>query len=137
MGHITFTSTIEPSLLNPSFLLNVSTCLCFSNSIYTTLMGFPGVASSKEPACQCKRQKRCGFDPWVREIPWRRVWQPTPVFLPGESHGQRHLVGYIVHRVTQSQTQLKQLSMHASFSQDMRRHEESNADTWPNIKYFE
>ena len=34
------------------------------------------------------------FDPWVRKIPWRRAWQPTPVFLPGESHGQRSLVGY-------------------------------------------
>ena len=29
-----------------------------------------------------------GFDPWVRKIPWRRAWQPTPVFLPGKSHGQ-------------------------------------------------
>ena len=37
---------------------------------------------------------RCGFDSWVRKIPWRRKWQPTPVFLPGESHGQRSLVGY-------------------------------------------
>ena len=35
-----------------------------------------------------------GFDPWVRKIPWRREWQPTPVVLPGESHGQRNLVGY-------------------------------------------
>ena len=34
-----------------------------------------------------------GFDPWVRKIPWRREWPPTPVFLPGESHGQRSLVG--------------------------------------------
>ena len=34
------------------------------------------------------------LDPWVRKIPWRRKWQPTPVFLPGESHGQRSLVGY-------------------------------------------
>ena len=34
------------------------------------------------------------FDPWVGKIPWRRKWQPTPVFLPGESHGQRSLVGY-------------------------------------------
>ena len=34
---------------------------------------------------QCRRP---GFDPWVRKIPWRREWQPTPVFLPGESHGQ-------------------------------------------------
>ena len=38
--------------------------------------------------------KRYGFDPWIRRIPWRRAWQPTPVFLPGESHGQRSLVGY-------------------------------------------
>ena len=34
------------------------------------------------------------FDPWVGKIPWRRAWQPTPVFLFGESHGQRSLVGY-------------------------------------------
>ena len=34
------------------------------------------------------------FEPWVGKIPWRREWQPTPVFLPGESHGQRNLVGY-------------------------------------------
>ena len=38
-----------------------------------------------------------GFDPWVGKIPWRRTWQPTPVFLPGETHGQRSLAGYIVH----------------------------------------
>ena len=37
---------------------------------------------------------RCRFDPWVGKIPWRRAWQPTPVFLPGESHGQRSLAGY-------------------------------------------
>ena len=50
--------------------------------------GFPGGASSKEPASQCSRYKRLGFSPWIRKIPWRRKWQPTPVFLPGESHGQ-------------------------------------------------
>ena len=38
--------------------------------------------------------KRHGFDPWVSKIPWRREWQPTPVFLPREYHGQRSLVGY-------------------------------------------
>ena len=57
-------------------------------------LGSPGGTSGKEPACQCRRHKRCGFDPWVGKIPWRRTWQPTPVFLPGESHGQRSLVGY-------------------------------------------
>ena len=35
-----------------------------------------------------------GFDPWVRKIPWRRKWQPTPVFSPGKSHGWRSLIGY-------------------------------------------
>ena len=41
-----------------------------------------------------------GFDPWVRKIPWRGKWQPTPVFLPEKSQGQKSLVGYIVHGVT-------------------------------------
>ena len=49
----------------------------------------------KESTCQCRRCKRHGFDSWVGKIPWRRAWQPMPVFLPGESHGQRSLVGYI------------------------------------------
>ena len=62
--------------------------------IYTIFSAFPGSATGKEPTCQCRRHKRCGFDPWVRKIPWRRAWQPTPVFLPGESHGQRSLMGY-------------------------------------------
>jgi len=53
-----------------------------NNNIYVT----------KSRVClQCRRPR---FDPWVRKIPWRRKWQPTPVFLPGESHGQRSLVGY-------------------------------------------
>ena len=42
-------------------------------------------ASGKELACQYKRLKRPRFNPWVGRIPWRRVWQPTPVFLPRES----------------------------------------------------
>ena len=52
---------------------------------------FPGGASGEEPACQCRRHKRQGFNPCVRNISWRRKWQPTPVFLPGKSHGQRSL----------------------------------------------
>ena len=56
--------------------------------------GFPGGASGKEPASQCRIRKRCGFNPWIGKIPWRRAWQPTQTFLPGESHGQRRLAGY-------------------------------------------
>jgi len=50
-----------------------------------------GGASAEELASQHSRHR---FDPWVRKIPWRRAWQPPPVFLPGESHGQRSLEGY-------------------------------------------
>jgi len=57
-------------------------------------LGFPGGASGKELACQCRRHKRLRFNPWVGKIPWKRAWQPTPVFLAGESHGQRGLAGY-------------------------------------------
>ena len=57
-------------------------------------LGFPGGASGKEPACQCRRCNRFGFNPWVRKILWRRAQQPTPVFLPGEFHIQRNLAGY-------------------------------------------
>ncbi|CAN0297235.1 unnamed protein product [Rangifer tarandus platyrhynchus] len=56
--------------------------------------GFPGGNSGKEYTCLGRRLKRCGFNPWVGKIPWRRAWQPTPVFLPGESHGRRSLVGH-------------------------------------------
>ena len=44
-------------------------------------------ASGKEPTCQCRRLEKCGFNPWIRKIPWRRAWQIIPVFLAGESHG--------------------------------------------------
>ena len=55
---------------------------------------FPSGARGTEPACQCRRLMRHGFDPWVGKIPWRRTWKPTLVFLTGESHGERSLVCY-------------------------------------------
>ena len=62
---------------------------------YQKMLGsFPGGISSEEPAYQGKRHKRRRFDPWVRKIPCRRKWLPTPVRLPREFHGQRSLVGY-------------------------------------------
>ena len=49
----------------------------------------------KEPVCQCRRLKRHNrFDPWIGKIPWRKAGQLTSVFLPGESHGERSLVGH-------------------------------------------
>ena len=53
-------------------------------------LGFPAGSDGKE----CTYNRRSGFDPWVRKLPWRRAGQPTPVFFSGESQGQRNLVGY-------------------------------------------
>ena len=64
---------------------------------------FPSDTRGKEPICQWRRH-RLKFDCWVRTIPWRRAQQPTPVFLPGESHGQRSLVGYSPWGCKQSDT---------------------------------
>ena len=79
-----------PKLFNTFYM-----CYLIFSYCYYLLFGFPG-SSVVTSVCQ-----QCGrpwfdpwFDPWVGEIPWRRKWQPTPVFLPGESHGQRTLVGY-------------------------------------------
>ena len=62
----------------------------FSSFIYIgTTKGFPGGSDGKESACNAGR-----FHLWIRKIPWRGKWQPTPVFLPGKCCGQRSLVGY-------------------------------------------
>ena len=69
---------------------------CHFNQFYyitRQIFSFPGGTSGKELAYQCRRCKRHGFSPWVGKIPWGRAWQPTPVSLPGESHGQRSLAG--------------------------------------------
>jgi hypothetical protein len=60
-------------------------------------MGFTGGSDGKRICLQCRRS---GFDPWIRKISWRRKWLPTPVFLPGEFHGQRSLGEAIVYGVT-------------------------------------
>ena len=71
--------------------------------IYTnSQFGLPRWHSDKESACQCRRHRR---SPWVGNIPWNRKSQPTPEFLPGESHRQRSLVGY--QGVSKSWTQLR------------------------------
>ena len=68
---------------------------------------------SKELFLQCRRP---GFDPWIRKIPQRRKWHLTPVFLPGEFHGQRGLVGYSSwDRKQQDTTEERTLSL--SFTQ--------------------
>ena len=75
---------------------------------YLRLRVSPDGASGKEPTCQCKR---IGFHLWVGKIPWRREWQPTAVFLPGESHGQRAAACWAaVYWVEKSWIRLKWLS---------------------------
>ena len=72
----------------------VSAVVCELSISSDPKVGLPVGASGKESTCQCRKLKRGGFDPWVRKISWRRKWQPTPVFWPGELHGQRSLAGY-------------------------------------------
>ena len=117
-------------LESSAFLVGNKTVICFPwyhtfmlfiskkmSSKYPSLktiviaVGLPRWLSGKEPTCQCKRHKGHGFDPWVGKIPWRRKRQPTPVFLPGESLGQRSLAGYSPRGVTESDT-TEQLLMH-------------------------
>ena len=75
------------------FILELTFILSFNNDLIGTTYtkGLPRWLSGKESARHCRRH---GFNPRVRKIPWRRKWQPTPVFLPGEFHGQRSLAGY-------------------------------------------
>ena len=78
------------------YLMSDDACLIVSYlhlSVARYLMDFPGGTNGKEPTCQGGRCNRCGFDPRVRKIPWRRSWQSIPVFLAGESHEQRCLGG--------------------------------------------
>ena len=79
-----------------------------SLSVY--LHGLPWWVSGKEPACQ---GRRCRFNPWVGKILWRKKWQPTPLFLPGKSHGRRSLAGYMD---SQSQTQLSDFTIYVWYS---------------------
>ena len=68
----------------------------------TQLMGFPGGTRGKEPTLQCRRHKRHGFYPWVGKIPWRRAWQPNPVYSCLENPMDRGNCWTMVHRVTKN-----------------------------------
>ena len=72
-------------------LIQYIKCYILILHLLSTFLGFPDVSVVKESACQCGRHR---FEPWDRKMPWRRKRQPTPVFLPGESHGQRNPAGY-------------------------------------------
>ena len=83
--------------------------ICFTDihfSLWADAEMFGGFPGDKESSYQCRNHRRHGFSSWVGKIPWSRKWQYTLVFLPGKYHEQRSLLGYIVHRVAKSQTQL-------------------------------
>ena len=82
--------------------------------IHNIVKKLPRWLNGKEFACQCRRNRRHGFDCWVGQISWRRKWQPTPASLARKSHGQRSLVGYSLgsHKDTDM---IEQLSMHAQY----------------------
>ena len=75
-------------------------------------MGFPGGASGKEPACQCKRQKRCGLDPWFWENPLEEVMATHSSIIAWRISTEGEAWKATIQRAAKSQTQLKRLSMH-------------------------
>ena len=81
-------NAVGRGLCHPQSLQQVSEILTF------LVMGSPSGTGGEEPAYQCKRRKKLGFIPWGGKIPWRRDWQPIPLFLPVQSHGQRSLTGH-------------------------------------------
>ena len=81
--------TEEPCGLQPMRLQRVGHDWATDTFTSLSVLHFTG----KELVCQFRRLKRCRFDSWIGSIPWGRTWQPTPVFLPGESHAQRSLAG--------------------------------------------
>ena len=80
-------------ILECGFMFSVSASKVLGRS-YTDMSFASGTLVKNPSTCQCRRHKRCRFDPWFGKIPWNRKWQPAPVFLPGKFHGQRSLVGY-------------------------------------------
>ena len=89
----TLNTVLSRFLLITGFIIGVESATV-NYFVSVCFVGFPGGANGKEPSCKGRRYKRHGFDPWVGKIPWRRQWQSTPVFLPGESDRQRSLAGY-------------------------------------------
>ena len=83
-----------PLLLLPSIFPSIRQLISLCAT--TTFFQEHQVMCDRQCFCPCLTHLSLSIavNPWVWKIPWRRVWQPTPVFLPGESHGQRSLVGY-------------------------------------------
>ena len=93
---------------------------CQDSKVSLIITLFPDGSEGKASCLQCGRP---GFDPWVGKILWRRKWQPTPVLLPGKSHGQRSMVGYSPRGCKESDT-------------TERLHRHSAEKAWPYLPIF-
>ena len=92
VGHVFPIPIISAFIVTSVFAGHLCVFTCFLVlTCFMVLMGLPWWLSDKESACQCRGRE---FDPWVGKIPWRKKWQPIPIFLPGVHHGQRSVVGY-------------------------------------------
>ena len=76
--------------------------ICGVTQSRTRLKRLSSSSSGSSAVKNLPQRKGWGFNPWVRNVPWRRAWHPTPVFLPGESHGQRGAWWAAVHGVAKS-----------------------------------
>ena len=103
--------TEEPGRLHSMESQRVEHDSAIITSHHTT-GGFPGGASGKESACQSRRHKRRGLDPWAWKVPWRREWLPTPAFLSLENSMDRGAWWAIVPGVAKSQTRLSTSHAH-------------------------
>ena len=92
--------------------------------------------SGKELTCQCRRRKRYGFHPWVRKFPWRKKWQPTLLFLPWKSHGQRGAWPATVHRVAKCQRQLSDWAYTHTQSEQKYQYGASQHNIWIELLAF-
>ena len=76
--------------------------------------GLQRSCSGRESVSQCRRHRNCGFNPWIENMPWRMKWYLTPVFFPGESHGQRSLADYSPWGHNESDTTECRRDLHSS-----------------------
>ena len=117
LGHLSWEGGLTGSVKGYSILLSSWAVLDIHSFIQSFIhsshkhlpvgcQGFLGGSNGKESTCQCRRCRRPTFNFWVGKIPWRRKWQPSPVFLPGKSHGQMSLAG-TVHGGAKSQMRLR------------------------------
>ena len=118
--HKLYFQVLNPETLLNSFIISNSFCVCVIFRVFQILLWVSHLVQWSRIDCQCRRHKETQVDHWVWKIPWRRKWQPIPVFLPETFHGQRSTVGYSLwghkesniseHKYTYTPTHIKTMS---------------------------